>query len=403
MRKRLYTKYSFLALYLMLLYCHVTLAQNKSKDVFKLVIDAGHGGKDPGTRGARLKIKEKDIVLNVSLLLGRMIEKKMKRSVKVIYTRKSDVSLELWKRAEIAQKNNADLFLSIHCNYAPKNSRARGPETYVLGTHRNSENLEVAKRENSVIKLEANYQSKYKNWGATESKIALGAMQSSFLEQSLLLSKLLNESTKKAKRPSRRVKQAGFYVLRMVFMPSILIELGFLSNSKERNFLAKKKGQQIMAQCIFNAFKKYVSEIHQRNQYAKIAPIKSPNQSKPPATATQKTNSSAYKKSYAQKSKTTYPQKATKTNIYFSVQITVSRKKLGYDDKVFKILGKRRVSYYMENGYYKYIMGKAPEYQTALSTLRYVKKKGFADAFIVAFKRGKKISLSRAIRETKSR
>lgn len=385
---------------LFILFSGIVFAQ-KSDQRFKVVIDAGHGGKDSGTRGSkRSKVLEKDIALDVSITLGKMIERKMKRKVKVIYTRKNDTFIDLWRRAEIAQKSDADLFISIHCNASPRNHRAQGPESYVMGVARNNENLEVAKRENSVIKLEFDYKKRYKEWDGVESKIALGAMQSNFLEQSLLFSTLLNKFTKKAKRPVRRVKQAGFYVLRMVFMPSILIELGFLSNSRERKFLAKKKGRQIMAKSIFNAFEKYLEEITRRERYATTTGAISTDT--PPATpAPTRTN----KPSDIKKTTTTRSKKKLKSykksSVYFSIQLTISKVKLSKNHKVFSSFKPKKVRYYREAPYYKYTVGKTSTYAKALSLLKSAKKKGYPDAFIISFKKGKKISLASAIKETK--
>lgn len=246
-----------------LLNFQVSYSQSSSK-VNTVVIDPGHGGKDPGTLGNHLK--EKDIALKISLKLGAYIEKNFP-DVKVIYTRKDDKYVALDERAEMANKVKADLFICIHVNSLP-GAPAYGTETYVMGLHKDKSNFEVAKRENSVILMDENYQERYEGFDpkSPESYILFTLNQSSYQESSLRFAqKVEDQFKKKAGRYSRGVKQAGFVVLWRTTMPSVLIETGFLSNSKEANYLNTPEGQDTLASGIFRAFKDYKTEVESIN------------------------------------------------------------------------------------------------------------------------------------------
>ena len=224
-----------------------------------IVIDAGHGGNDPGNLGTgRYKTREKDIALEVALMVGGYIEKQFPE-IKVIYTRSTDVFIGLSDRTDVANKAKADLFLSIHCN-AATNPSAMGVETFTLGLHKNKENLEVAMKENSAIFLEDDYKTKYEGFdpNSAESIIALTIMQSAYLQQSLSISSYIqNQFKNRVGRKDRGVKQAGFLVLRKTTMPSILVELGFLTNPSEEDYLNSENGKSFMASAIFRGFKEY--------------------------------------------------------------------------------------------------------------------------------------------------
>jgi N-acetylmuramoyl-L-alanine amidase len=228
-----------------------------------VVIDAGHGGKDHGTSGKVMK--EKDVALKIALKLGSYIEKNLP-GVKVIYTRKDDKYLSLDERADIANKNKADLFICIHANANP-NTRAFGTETYVMGLHKDEGNLSVAKRENSVILLDENYHERYEGFdNSPESYILFTLTQSAFQTSSLSFAQKVEDQFKKrVGRVSRGVKQAGFLVLWRTAMPSVLIETGFLSNSPEEKFLAGEEGQDLIASGIYRAFKDYKIEVESIN------------------------------------------------------------------------------------------------------------------------------------------
>lgn len=242
-------------------------ASNYIQPEFKvdvIVIDAGHGGHDPGTRGK--KALEKDVSLKIALKVGNYIEKNVP-GVKVIYTRKTDKYLALDERADIANKNKADLFICIHANSLP-GSNAYGTETFVMGLHKDDSNFEVAKRENSVILMDENYHERYEGFDPTspESYILFSLTQSAFQESSVSFAqKVENQFKARVGRVSRGVKQAGFVVLWRTTMPSVLIETGFLSNSKEEQFLSTDEGQNLIASGIYRAFKEYKTEVESIN------------------------------------------------------------------------------------------------------------------------------------------
>ena len=227
-----------------------SLSVSAQTERFKVVLDAGHGGKDPGK--VHKKIFEKEIALNITLLVGKELEKDP--LFKVTYTRKDDRFIELYERGAIANKAKADLFISIHCNSSPSKD-AHGSESYVLGLHANDLNFEVAKGENQVIYLEKDYKERYAGYdiNSPESFIGLSIMQEEFLEQSIQAAKRIQSSL--AENPVHRdrgVKQAGFIVLHQTYMPSVLIETGFLSNAEERDYLYSAQGQKQVADSISN-------------------------------------------------------------------------------------------------------------------------------------------------------
>lgn len=228
-----------------------------AKTSFTLVLDAGHGGKDPGALG-KGKGREKNINLAVTLAVGKLVEQNMK-DVKVVYTRKTDVFVELDERAHIANKAKADLFVSIHTNALPGTKQLAGSETYTLGMHRAADNLEVAKRENSVISLEKDYENRYEGFDpkSSESYIIFEFMQDLNMEKSVRLATFVQKQFRAAGRPDRGVHQAGFLVLRATSMPSCLIELGYITTSSEEAYLISERGVNELAQSIYQAIKKY--------------------------------------------------------------------------------------------------------------------------------------------------
>ena len=246
----------FTGIFLILLPDILVTRPNYNYKIKKIVIDAGHGGFDGGCAGK--SSKEKDITLAISLKLGELIEKNL-HDVEVIYTRREDHFVKLHERAAIANKNKADLFISIHCNAAKKGG-GEGTETYVMGLDKSRENLAVARRENSVILMENDYEENYDGFGidGPENEIIFSLYQNAFLEQSIQLAYLIEEKFKNhAGRKSRGVKQESFLVLYKTAMPSILVEAGFLTNKKEEVFLKNKEGQEIIAGSIYEAFKDY--------------------------------------------------------------------------------------------------------------------------------------------------
>jgi N-acetylmuramoyl-L-alanine amidase len=241
-----------------------TFSQEHDSKVDVVVIDAGHGGKDPGNIGKLAK--EKDIALKLALKVGGYIEKNFP-DVKVIYTRKDDRYVPLDERANIANKNKADLFICIHTN-AHSNTKAYGTETFTMGMHVDARNLEVAKRENSVILMDADYKDRYEGFdpNSPESYILFTLTQSAYQASSISFAQKVEDQFKnRVGRVSRGVKQAGFIVLWRTTMPSVLIEAGFMSNSEEEKFLVSERGQDLIASGIYRAFKEYKIEVESIN------------------------------------------------------------------------------------------------------------------------------------------
>ena len=236
-----------------------SILSDQPPDTFVVVLDAGHGGHDPGNLGNGYL--EKNIALNIVLAAGA--ELSQNKDIKVVYTRKDDSFVDLYRRGEIANKANADIFISVHCD-AFKSSDPYGATTFVLGLHANQQNFEVAKKENSVIYLEDDYQTRYSEYdiNSPESVIGLTIMQEEFLEKSMILARKMQENFGgKLKRKDRKVKQAGFIVLHQTFMPSVLVETGFLTNSREGAYLNSKKGQKEMGKAIAEAVVSYRDEV----------------------------------------------------------------------------------------------------------------------------------------------
>ncbi len=344
---------------------------NDTTDPFVIVLDAGHGGKDSGNVGNGYR--EDDIVLSIVLKIGEALEKEP--GIKVIYTRKKDVFLELSERAAIANNADADLFVSVHCN--SHHTKAFGTETFVLGLHRNQSNFEVAKRENEVIFLEENYEETYEGFdpSSPESFIGLTLLQEEYLDQSILLASLIqNNFTNSLKRKNRSVKQAGFIVLYKTYMPSVLVECGFLTNKKEGAYLNSKKGQNEMAREITKAILSY------KNSLA-LATDNSQN----PVIDEDEINEAI---------------ETAEENIYpgvnFKVQLAASRNKL--DTKPYNFKGLKEITRASEDGLYKYYYGDTSDYNKIQLMKTYAREKGYGSAYVVAFKNGEKVKLSEVLK-----
>lgn len=382
----------------------------KSKGLSVVVIDPGHGGKDPGAVGKTAK--EKDIVLSVALKLGNLIKKNYP-NVKVLYTRDKDVFVELSERANVANRNNADLFISIHVNSVDGNTSSHGTETFVMGLHKNDANLAVAKRENSVILQEDNYSSKYDGFDPNdpESNIIFSLFQNAYSDQSLLLAASIEDEFKTLKRYDRGVKQAGFLVLWKTAMPSILTELGFISNPDEEKYLKSDAGQTELAISIYNAFAKYKSQYDSSPVYLEKIPDRPASQTsqpqeqpKPEANATEKPvtplqNDNDKANVSTEKPKEQAPKTEDTSGIVFKVQIRMSPKELEVNEKNF---GKYfdKVSYYMHDGSYKYTVGAEKDYNAILKFFHEVKST-YPGCFVIALKDGKRMDLNEAIKATK--
>lgn len=364
-------------LILVLLSVRSTCQNIDSYSIKKIVIDAGHGGKDPGTIG---KVsKEKDVALKIALKVGTYIEKNSP-DVKVVYTRKNDVFIPLDERSRIANNAGADLFISIHCN-ANTNHTPYGTETYVMGLHKSSDNLDVAMRENGVITYEDDYSSKYEGYdpNSTESYIIFSMLQNAFLDQSLNFANLIQTGFReKANRKDRGVKQAGFLVLWKTSMPSVLVEVGYLSHPKEEMFLNSSEGQDYIASAIYRAFKDYKNNVDERNS---IMAKNHFNHSTPSDTVSSNVKS---------------PQAGPIPAIVFKVQVLASSKPLSPTSDQLKKL--ENVEEIQANGVYKYCVGNMQSYSDIVAYCQKIKN-SYPDAFIIAMKEGEQIPVDVAIRE----
>lgn len=366
-------------LFLCILACSYPVIGNTINDRFIVVIDPGHGGNDPGAIGTRGK--EKNINLNVARKLGRLIEDNC-NDTKVVYTRKSDIFVPLHRRAEIANNAKANLFISIHTNaVARKNSYVKGTETYTLGLHRTEENLEVAKKENSVILIEDDYKQRYAgfNPNSSESYIIFEFMQDKNMSQSVNFATLIQQNFKSYNRIDKGVHQAGFLVLRETSMPSVLIELGYISNPSEETYLLSDKGTTDLANAIYRAF------INYKGNNSKIKPTT--------VTPNNRQKVTPPKEEAKEEAKET-------SKIKFKIQILASDKVLPQNSKQFK--GLNPVSWYKENGLIKYTYAEDEDYNKILKIKRKIVDPKFKDAFIIAFKNDTKININQAIKEFKN-
>ena len=339
-----------------------------SQEPFIVVLDAGHGGKDPGNKGFNNKYYEKKIALNIALATGRKLEKT--RGIKVIYTRKTDVFVDLIKRAEIANKADADLFVSIHCD--AHTSQAYGAGTFVLGLHANQRNFEVSKRENSVIFYEENFEKNYEGFDPNnpESVIGLTLMQETYNNQSIVAAdKIQKRFVRNLGRKDRTVKQAGFIVLKYTYMPSVLVETGFLTNAKEGSYLNSSRGQSEMANTIADAIIDYKNTLEKS--------VVNTIQSKQPTQNIVIT--------------------ASEPAIQFRVQIAASQNKL--EPKPFNFKGLSPIYRNKKGKMYRYYYGETTDFENAKKWIRVAKRKGYKNAFVVAFSGGKKIPLAKALKK----
>lgn len=407
---KLYRRYIlYISICLGLLTSPFSISNAIAKD-FVVVIDAGHGGHDPGAVG---KIsKEKNINLNVVLKLGKQIKKNCP-DVKVIYTRERDVFIPLDRRAEIANNAKADLFISVHTNALANNKVAKGASTWTLGLAKSDANLEVAKRENSVILYESDYKTRYAgfNPNSAESYIIFEFMQDKYMSQSVHLASLVQRHFRNTcQRIDRGVHQAGFLVLKASAMPSILVELGFISTPEEERYLNSETGTTTLADGIFRAFLAYKreQEIRLNGSSNTILPEEVPEPVQETATDTAANETPEEEESPEVKTpkETRRPQQVEKavssqterSGIVFKIQILTSSKPLAQNDKRLK--GLKGVDYYKEGDIYKYTYGDSPDYNKVLRTKRTITAQ-FKDAFIIAFKDGKKMNVNTAIDEFK--
>ncbi len=435
----------FLILFFAVLMENDSFSQEKSS-ITKVVIDAGHGGKDPGTIGK--KSQEKDITLQIALKLSEDIRARCK-GVTVILTRTTDEFIELHERAEIANRSKADLFISIHCNSNPKHT-FQGAETYVMGLHRTEANLEIAKKENAAILMEPDYATTYNGFdpNSDESYITFTLFQNAFLEQSMRFASFVQDEMKdRVGMNDRGVRQAGFLVLYKTTMPSVLIETGFLSNPEEEKFLMSEKGQQYIASAICRALIKFKAkqegngkEIASANSKKSSLTIAnqtqssvnketSPPEQKPEETPVRKDTIRAKERPMEnpvqkditkpkERPKETLPLRDTskiknnpkpthsdktvfankketpENSVVFRVQIATSPKEISIHSA--KFAGLPEVWMYQHQGLFKYTSGKASSPEALSRLVAEVKNKGFTDAFIVAFHGDERITITEA-------
>ena len=343
-----------------------THAQNNK--TFTVVIDAGHGGKDPGNRGNGFY--EKKIALSIALKTGALLKKQ--KGIKVVYTRSSDTFIPLSKRADIANKAKADLFVSIHCD--AHTSNAFGAGTFVLGLHRNKDNFRISQKENSVIFLEDDYEQRYDGFDPNnpESVISLVLMQEDYLNQSIEAANFIQQSfVNNLKRKNRTVKQAGFLVLRNTYMPSVLVETGFLTNKREGSYLNSRKGQDEMSRAIAKAVLGYKSSLDgtlftgeiREDEVVSTKPV----ESKPSTNAP-----------------------------IFKVQIAASTKKLATEAYNFK--GLTPISSTKNGNIYRYYYGTFTSYKQARSAIAVAVQKGYKGAYVKAFVKDKEVSITREMK-----
>ncbi|MQP24307.1 N-acetylmuramoyl-L-alanine amidase [Flavobacterium sp. LMO8] len=341
-----------------------TFSQNATK--FKVVLDAGHGGEDPGA--LKNGIKEKDVVLHVVLKIGKILEKY--KDIEVIYTRKTDIFIGLRERANIANKAKANLFISVHCN-GVKSTAARGTETFVMGMSRTDTNLDIAKKENGVIFLEKDYNEKYKGFDPNNPETLLGLkiLQEEFLDQSIsLASEIEKNFVKDNNRFSRGVKQQPIWVLDATVMPGVLIELGFVTHPVEGKYLNSEKGKEEMSESISNAIVSY-----KNNYFNGVVAERETVENATPTKADLNFENNNSDNSNKEKSNKTY----------YKVQISAGTKKL--DTKPSNFKGLKNITVEKDKKLYKYFYGEETDLVACTKKLEEAKKKGYTSAYIVTF------------------
>jgi N-acetylmuramoyl-L-alanine amidase len=346
---------------LVLIGTSLTFAQQSAP--FKVVLDAGHGGKDPGTM--RGTIREKDIVLDVVLRLGKLLDQAS--GIKVIYTRKTDVFIELRERAQIANKAKANLFISVHCN-GVKSTAAKGTETFVMGMSRTDTNLDIAKKENGVIFLEDDYNQKYKGFDPNNPETLLGLkiLQEEFLGQSIELASEIEKNFQLTNRFSRGVKQQPIWVLDATVMPGVLIELGFVSHPEEGLYISSEAGKDEMAESIFNSIIAYKNTFFSPTEVS----FSADNPSDPVPT---EVSAEPLVKGNA----------SVTVGKRFKVQLEAGTKQIALNPSNFR--GLDTISFTYDNNRYKYFYGEETDYEACKKRLEEAKNKGYKTAFIVSF------------------
>ena len=382
-------------IFLLFVLADSSFSQEKTS-IRRVVIDAGHGGNDPGAIGRNAQ--EKNITLAIALKLGELIRENL-QDVDVIFTRDKDVFVELYQRADIANRNKADLFISIHCNANP--SRVfQGAETYVMGLHKSKQNLEISKLENASILMEPDYLTRYDGFdpGSDESYITFTLFQNAYLNQSTeFAAEVQNELKDRVGMDDRGVRQAGFLVLYKTTMPAVLIETGFLSNPVEESYLMSGTGQDHIASAIFRAFNSYKQRLEKTNpaliQARKDKPVDKTDNTPVPGNVVKEVVKPV---EVPTMNKTIKPDSSAdlKPDIWFCVQIATYPTDIGVKNARFK--GLSSVSVYQQGGVYKYIVGKEKELSKSMGLTKELRNKGFKDAFVVAFNGKERITVEEA-------
>ena len=369
----------------------VSFVSYGQSNLFKVTLDAGHGDHDFGAvYSGRV---EKNINLAIALKVGRLLEQNPK--IDVIYTRKTDVFIDLIERANIANRADANIFVSIHCN-ANKNTAADGTETYVMGMSKVASNLEAAKKENSVITLEKDYKQKYEGFdpNSPEATIGIDLMAEEYLDNSISLASKIEDGFAALGKKIRHggVKQAPFMVLHKAYMPRVLIETGFISNPDEGNDLNSEEGQNEIARAIANAIISYKNEYFGNGTVDND--IERPSQ-KIIETPKKDTSSPAKPKQNLEVPAKKATNNQDTSGIIYKVQLSASIKKVDLIPSNFN--GLKDISMVSENKYYKYMYGQTPNYNEAKKRLEEAKSRGYNSAYLIAFKNGAKISVQEAL------
>lgn len=369
---------------------HPSITAPSIRGVKKVVIDAGHGGHDPGAVGK--KYKESQIALAIALKLGILIRENFP-DVEVVYTRRNDTFVELYNRAKIANTAKADLFISIHCN-ASKSLTASGTETWVMGLHKSQANLEVARLENATILMEDDYENQYDGFdpNSPEANIIFSLFQNIYLDQSLQLAAgVQNQFEKRLGRVNRGVKQAGFLVLYKTTMPGILVETGFISNPQEEDYLGSENGQVLISSALYRAFRDYKNALEGTSAGSTVNPVIIP-EVKDTIVKVEPPKDLRYN--------TPKDTSAAADEIYFRVQFATFSSKKALDSPDFKNL--QEVRYYVQNNIYKYTCGNLKTLEDAVKLQHDVQAKGFKDAFVVAFRNEQRIAPTEAVQLLKN-
>lgn len=380
-------------LFLFILFFVVSISHSQS-NIFKVALDAGHGDHDFGA--VYNGHVEKNIALAIVLKVGKILEENSKTDV--IYTRKTDVFIDLIERANIANRADANIFVSIHCN-ANKNTVADGTETYVMGMTKVASNLEAAKKENSVITLEKDYKQKYEGFdpNSPETMIGMTLMQEEYLDNSISLASKVEDAFESLGKKIRGggVKQAPYMVLHKAYMPRILIETGFISNPVEGAILDSEEGQNDIAKAIADAIISYKKEYFGNGDLDSDANKPSQKIIEKPIKDSSNDNQKSVEVPVLKKTSNSNSQEDT-DGLFFRVQLSASVKKVALESKNFK--GLKDISMSQTNSLYKYMYGKTSDYEEAKNLLKEAKSKGYKSAYLIAFKDGKSISIQDALK-----